>query len=321
MKTVSFQAKDKAAKETTKKLEALVDDAEIHQVPVLDEQTMIAQGVRKKEEAETIRSATVPDVQFPTTFQSHDARDKVMAAKLALADAKGVTPFGQLIASEADFDWVERKRLAAEEANFQAWFAMNYDRQAPHIKAMARKLFPDFYEQRMKVLEKNVRLQQRVAELKLNGIQSKDDLYLQYAIESGLIPSDPLEDILHPESAMRAEKAKYRQRAFVRGLLNPRAWGTPNTSDRTVQSSANDLLSEFKSGVDAWKLGHKDSRDTPHGFSIEDFPSFTKSSKLFGKQQQVTNAFTATAAAAPTTAPAPAVRSRLNIPEGSSFAQ
>lgn len=278
MKTVTFQAKDKAAKETTKKLRQIQDDAEPAQVSVLD-----GEALDRPEKGIPIRDPQTVDVQFPTTFQSHDPRDKAMAAKLAMANEKGVTPFGQLIASEADFDWVERKRLEEEEANFQAWFAANYDKQAPHVKKMAHQLFPDFYKQRMKMLEKNVRMQQRVAELKLNGVQSKEDLYLQYAIESGIIPSDPLEHILHPEKIEMNKEAETRQGQFVRGLLNPRAYDRRAANASGVRYSARALLSETrKEDVNAWKLGLTKG-GTEYGFSANEYPKYEENPLLYGR--------------------------------------
>lgn len=94
---------------------------------------------------------------------------------------------------------------------------------APEQKAVARKLWPDFYAQRQKMLDRNVALQHRIANLKLHGPQNKSDLMLQYAIESGYIPADPLENILHPEKVQEAKDNAARQKTYVRGLLNPKA--------------------------------------------------------------------------------------------------
>ena len=110
---------------------------------------------------------------------------------------------------------------------------------------------------------------------------------MQYAIESGLIPADPLENILHPEKAVAAQTKDARQKQFRRGLLNPRAWGSGSQGARIPKSNAEILLSETKGGVDAWKLGHTVD-GTKHGFSIENFPNYNEMSKLFGKQQVVT---------------------------------
>jgi hypothetical protein len=169
-----------------------------------------------------LRDPTAVDEQFPTSgFVSRDnKKDVVMSYKLGSQNggAPGVTPFGQLIAKDSDFEWLRQKREEQEYANFQQWFALNFDKMSPEQKKIARDLFPTFYQERLKQLGKSVDLQHRIAKLKLLGIQDRDDLLLQYGIESGYIAADPLENILHPERSRVLD----RQYRFTRGILNPR---------------------------------------------------------------------------------------------------
>ncbi len=101
-------------------------------------------------------------------------------------------------------------------------------------KQMARELWPEFYEQRIELLHKQINLQRRLAELKVTGIRNKDDLMLQYAAEAGFIDADPLEHILHPERVKASQDAKLRQQNYVRGLFNPKRLprGDRGPSDR-----------------------------------------------------------------------------------------
>ena len=68
-----------------------------------------------------IRSQDATDEQFPVDLSRHDPRDAIQTAKLELQEAgrPGVTKFGQLIASDSDFEWLRSKREAEAEANFQ----------------------------------------------------------------------------------------------------------------------------------------------------------------------------------------------------------
>jgi hypothetical protein len=80
-----------------------------------------------------IRDRTATDEQFPTAaLTREDPEDKVQVAKLQLQGqgglGPGVTPFGQLIASDSDFKWLQKKRDMEAEANFQQWFASNFDK-------------------------------------------------------------------------------------------------------------------------------------------------------------------------------------------------
>jgi len=180
-----------------------------------------------------LRSDNV-DEQFPTSgLQDSDPRDEIMSAKLAVQDKDhpGITPFGQLLAKDSDFEWLRKKREIEAYANFQAWFAQNFDKMSPPQKEMAKKLFPRFYQERLRQLERTVQLQHKLAKLKLLGPEDANDLMLQYAAEAGFIESDPLHNILHPEEAAKQKSLASRRQRYARGLLNPRRlargdWGT-----------------------------------------------------------------------------------------------
>lgn len=211
----------KEAKVVDKRVRATQDNADPNQVVL----PVGADGkVRERTELENVplRDPKTTDEQFPTSgfVNRRNERDEVMTAKLALQNEEalpGVTPFGMLIAKDSDFKWLQEKREQEEYANFQLWFAQNFDKMSPEQKKIARELFPQFYSERLQQLKRTVDLQARIARLKLMGIQNRDDLLLQYAIESGYIDSDPLEAILHPERNAGIPEANY-----VRGIFNPR---------------------------------------------------------------------------------------------------
>lgn len=171
------------------------------------------------------RSANTMDEQFPTAdLKADDERDKIMEAKLALQTPgqPGYTPFGKLEAKDADFEWLQKKQAAVEEANFQLWFAKEYDRMSPAEKKRAKELYPDFYRQRKKLLKKQAKNLIRLAQIKLEGVESFDDLRLQYMAETGRLDVGPLENLLHPEGAVGGVgRAEQQERKFQRGLMNP----------------------------------------------------------------------------------------------------
>lgn len=292
-KEVKFMAEDKSAKNVKKKMDKLHAEAAPNQTVVAGVGDGRYEALGDDEDAAP-RTPGRMDEQFPTDdLTQEDPRDKIMAAKLALADKQGVTPFGQLIASDSDFDWLDRKRAKEDEADLQAWFAQNYDFMAPEQKAVARRLWPDFYAQRQRMLERNVRLQQRIAELKLHGPQNKNDLMLQYAIESGYIPADPLENILHPERTKEAREREARQATFARGLLNPKARTTRGgtTYPRVVNAAQLSGFNPERVPGDPAYSGTRDSINQKYGFSVSDWPlsdlyprEETSEGNLFGPQ-------------------------------------
>jgi hypothetical protein len=186
------------------------------------------------------RARGVVDEQFPTdALTQSDPRDEIMEAKLQSQepDNQGMTPFGKLVASDADFEWLRKKRDTEAEANFQQWFASNFDHMSPTAKAYAKKMWPGFYKQRLALLEKDLDLLRRMAKLNITGIEDREDLLLQYAKEAGYIDMYRLENLAHPEKAAELRSRAASQARFKRGLLNPRRLPQGfNTVDRTTNA-------------------------------------------------------------------------------------
>jgi len=175
-----------------------------------------------------LRDRTAVDEQFPTDeFTSTSKKDIEMAEKLelqgaAVGKAPGVTPFGILTASDEDFKWLDRKREKEAEANFQQWFATNFDHMSVEQKKWAREMWPEFYEQRLQLLDKELDLYRDVARIGVTGIQNKRDLMLQYAKESGYIDMERLMSLAHPQRYAEFQNKQERESRFVRGLWNPK---------------------------------------------------------------------------------------------------
>lgn len=236
-------------------------------------------GDRDQTELETtpLRSDAV-DEQFPTEALTTESKaDKKKLAKLELqqasadAGAPGITPFGEMKLSESDIKWLMNKREREAEANFQVWFAQNFDRMSPAQKQTARELYPAFYQQRLALLEKQIKMQAKIARLKIEGAKNANDLKLQYAIEAGFIDDDQLEHILHPERAQDAQRQAQREMKFRRGLLNPKRlargdWGTSLRERNALSLTGKQSEAQFP-GIPAYKLGTVDAAGNRFGFS------------------------------------------------------
>lgn len=230
-KDVEFTAKDSVAGGAGAK--AQVDDIVTNSIP----DQILTERNNKTDLQDPARQGMAE--QFPADFSQYDKRDAIQKLKLQMQDKTqpGITPMGMLKAEEADWEWLEKKRRKAELVQLHKWFSKWYDRAAPEQKRMAHELYPEFYAMREKVLKRNVKLAGQIASIKLHGPRSKRDLMLKYAVDSGYIESDPLENILHPERAAAQQQAENRRRLYVRGLLNPRARNRGTAGDRTLNAS------------------------------------------------------------------------------------
>ena len=190
------------------------------------DQVQVAAGVRPDRQLETTapRTPGVMSDQFPTASltQYEPEKDREMVAKLQLGEGAptGYTPFGKMIAKDSDFEWYMRKQAAAEKANFQRWFAQNFDRMSPAEKQIAKRLYPEFYKERKKLLTSQAKNLVRLAKLKLEGPQSFKDLQTQYLAETGRLDVGPLTNLLNPENDILFH-SQVSQGAFKRGLANP----------------------------------------------------------------------------------------------------
>lgn len=108
---------------------------------------------------------------------------------------------------------------------------------------------------------------ERIASLKILGPQNRKDLLLQYAIESGYIDADPLENVMHPERMQSQETETLRRRQYQRGILNPRARANPGygseaiTADYTMADGQKKSMTER--AYNARALTGRDPENTP----------------------------------------------------------
>jgi hypothetical protein len=276
-KKVHFQTREgrdvsfNAAPKVKKKIDKMVDKSK-------PDQTNLAVRDDPNELTNPVPPGDMMAEQFPEQLDQHEKMDERMMTKLSYQSTDGVTPFGVLQASEADFDWLNRKRQKGELANLHKWFAERYDKASPEQKKMAHELYPEFYAARDKVLAANLKMAKRIARIKLHGPQNKRDLLLEYAVASGYINADPLEDILHPErSAKRAGKLS-AEKTFVRGLLNPRARNRGTAAERAHNAKTLTGFDMSKYPGRPHQSGTVNQDGSPNGyhFSYRDFLNNTR---------------------------------------------
>lgn len=134
----------------------------------------------------------------------------------------------------------------------QQWFATNFDKMSVEQKKWAREMWPEFYEQRLALLDKEMDLYKRVARLGVTGIQSKEDLLLTYAKESGYIDMARLVSLAHPSEYKAFTDKAEREARFVRGLWNPKR--LPRKVDHANTRAANAMFANERAAA-PWAAG------------------------------------------------------------------
>ena len=76
---------------------------------------------------------------------------------------------------------------------FDGWVSRNFIQgQGPAAKKLIKQIYPDWFTNRERYVKKLLKLQERIAKLDINDVQSKEDLALKYMLDEGLINKEDL---------------------------------------------------------------------------------------------------------------------------------
>lgn len=135
---------------------------------------------------------------FPTRLYKRDKSDDIKDLKSQLVQASGGNgngPFGQIMMTDDDVKWIQRKRDMQQRAHFELWLSKTFDLSNPVHVQMLERVYPEYFSRRLAKLEEDAELQKRLAKMRIhNGAVDKEDMMLLYAIQSGQVkvPNAPL---------------------------------------------------------------------------------------------------------------------------------
>lgn len=154
--------------------------------------------------------------KFPSMIEHGDPRDQRYALVREMVDDNGVIPgFGKYQASSADLAYIDDKIKDAQEADFKAWFLSQMDLSTPEKQHYWQQKFPEVFQEKLNLLEKQLDIHYRLAKINLFGHRSMDDYMLSWAIQKGYI-NMPRGPIFEPENLDKTD--------FHRGLFNVKKW-------------------------------------------------------------------------------------------------
>lgn len=161
-------------------------------------------------------------VAFQRKFEARDRMDDEMNTKMQLMNKEGMTPFGQVFYDDKVGRWLERKAAVAEAANFDAYFGREFNKNDLASRQWAQKINPDWYASRERDMNDRAQMVLKIKGIQLRGPQSKEDLYIQWLIESGrvVLPADW--DRIAPgvtEGRLSDDVVARNKRNYFRGLI------------------------------------------------------------------------------------------------------
>jgi hypothetical protein len=158
-------------------------------------------------------------------LQTYDSRDEFMRQKMEFLAGQNnaMTPFGQVVATDEDLQWLARKRDTEAEANLDAWVGSNFHSHDVVTRRWLQEVFPEYYEKRERTMVEKAKLALRIKLLLLRGPKNEKDLILMWGLQTGQIPLDRDWDVIGPSQSAPTMSAE--QNRFAKGLMTPpRYW-------------------------------------------------------------------------------------------------
>lgn len=160
------------------------------------------------------------------------------AAMLKWADRKQLQGFGVKLERD-DVEFLEQKRAEELQFRFDEWLARRIDLNDPANSRWVQEVVPDFFERREKFIDDKINLEAALAKIRLRGANSKKDLQLLFAINSGLIT--PSQKVLFGSTPLAAGTDYQPGMMSVLQWFAPRStapvWGTSTTDPFDSPSS------------------------------------------------------------------------------------
>lgn len=154
---------------------------------------------------------------FPVQLGTADPDDLAMSLRSQVIDGDGKVPnMGQAIADDRVFNYLQRKKEAAIEADYRAWVMSQANFSDPAQSQWWTEKFPWIRNLKIAQIEQDADLQKRLAIIKVTGPQSEEDFKLMYELQQGyrVMPSKPVHELNEDEKWVGDSN-------FVRGLFNP----------------------------------------------------------------------------------------------------
>jgi hypothetical protein len=119
--------------------------------------------------------------------------------------------------TEDDIRVIERKDQEKRLVNFEGFLEHFFDLKNPIHQKLLNDVYPQYYDRRLEIINDNLKLQEKMARLKLYGPQTQEDIFFLYALWQG--------DIEIPDTLANSLDTKvFDDEKYRRGMFNVKRW-------------------------------------------------------------------------------------------------
>lgn len=188
----------------------------------------VLEGVEKSFEkpSTAIKAGRPDDVgHFPANYFAKKDDEKrvrlVQDYSAWLKEGKGLNTL--YVPTEDDINVLLRKDQEKELLNFETFIQEYFDLTNPIHQKLVRELYPNYFERRLDVIRETLSLQERLAKIKLLGMQTKEDVFFVYGLMNGdiKIPNEVVFNLDKQQSDAN--------KSFNRGFFNFKKWAGPTS--------------------------------------------------------------------------------------------
>lgn len=122
--------------------------------------------------------------------------------------------------TEDDINVIMRKDAEQRLVGFEAFLEKFFDLKNPIHQKILNDVYPQYYDRRLEIINDNLKLQEKMARLKLYGPQTQEDIFFLFALWQG--------DITIPTSlASSLDEKTFDEAKYARGMFNAKKWAAP----------------------------------------------------------------------------------------------
>lgn len=142
--------------------------------------------------------------------------------------------------TEDDINVIVRKDQEQRLVGFEAFLETFFDLKNPQHQKILNDVYPQYFDRRLEIINDNLKLQEKMARLKLYGPQTQEDIFFLFGLWQG--------DIEIPtELASALDARAFNEDKYSRGMFNAKKWARPDPQAKGPMGSVK-LFHDYAGG-------------------------------------------------------------------------